>query len=240
MNENAQQKDAPDGFQPLVHPCRRAPTQLSQKGVSAMTDSHGAVPWIPLIQTGLWMTFALVLLVYLRRHVTEVLTAIAARLQSGAPLKVAGIIELGAPASLPTNKQGVATAEGSGGAETAPDIMTRLERREYPPGINDDLCLVHESKVLLAPTQGKPGLFRVRVHLDSCSEIGPPEDVVRVTYRLHDTFRRKVIATEARENDFELWLNVYGEIMVIGYVERREKESLWVSRYLDLPGRPTN
>jgi hypothetical protein len=60
-----------------------------------------------------------------------------------------------------------------------------------------------------------------------------------VTYRLYDDFKpRTVVATEAREREFELWLNVYGEFTIIAYAERENGEGLWLTRYLDLPGRP--
>jgi hypothetical protein len=55
---------------------------------------------------------------------------------------------------------------------------------------------------------------------------------------LHETFKQRVIATESQNNQFELWLNVWGEFTVIAYVERKDKEPLWLTRYLDLPGRP--
>jgi hypothetical protein len=35
-----------------------------------------------------------------------------------------------------------------------------------------------------------------------------------------------------------LWLNVYGEFPVLAYVERKAKPGVWLTRYLDLPGRP--
>ena len=56
----------------------------------------------------------------------------------------------------------------------------------------------------------------------------------------HDSFNDKVIATEARNKSFELWIDIYGEFNLVDYVERKNKPALWLTRYLDLPGRPTN
>nr|WP_191756950.1 pYEATS domain-containing protein [Komarekiella delphini-convector] len=44
-----------------------------------------------------------------------------------------------------------------------------------------------------------------------------------------------MIATESHQNQFELWLNIWGEFTVIAYVERKNQEALWLTRYLDLP-----
>ena len=61
----------------------------------------------------------------------------------------------------------------------------------------------------------------------------------RVTYRLYDDFKpRKVVATEAKAQEFELWLNVYGEFTIVAYAEMENGEGIWLARYLDLPGRP--
>ena len=61
-----------------------------------------------------------------------------------------------------------------------------------------------------------------------------PEELLRsctrVTYRLHDSFGEPVIATEARDKEFELWLSVYGEFTVIACVEREGQGPVWTSR----------
>ncbi|MEH2176846.1 hypothetical protein [Nostoc sp.] len=39
-------------------------------------------------------------------------------------------------------------------------------------------------------------------------------------------------------NQFELWLNIWGEFTAIAYIEQKNQEALWLTRYLDLPGCP--
>ncbi|MFO0943882.1 MAG: pYEATS domain-containing protein, partial [Pirellulales bacterium] len=69
------------------------------------------------------------------------------------------------------------------------------------------------------------GLYRVRVSLetDSTDQLST---VKRVTYRLHSTFPNRIIATEARDKNFELWLNVYGEFTIVAVLERECQPSV--------------
>ena len=199
-----------------------------------------AKDWIPLFQAGLWIGFYCALVALFHAPLKQVVEALSERIKAGSAIKVPGLLEMdSAPPSLPRSSQGVATSEKTV-RNVAFDVTTQLESKAYPVGINDALCLVHEAQVIRAPSGKEAGLYRVRVHLESADLVGVPDDVVRVTYRLHDTFHRKVIATESRDKNFELWLNIYGEFLLVGYVEREGKEPQWVTRYLDLPGRPTN
>jgi hypothetical protein len=93
------------------------------------------------------------------------------------------------------------------------------------------------AQIVRPPTGTIAGLFRVRVTVEADDE-KLLEKIDRVIYRLHPTFKNRIIATEARDKEFELWLNVYGEFTIVAKVERKGEDAVWLTRYLDLPGRP--
>ena len=66
----------------------------------------------------------------------------------------------------------------------------------------------------------------------------PLNEISRVTYRVWDDARLPIISTTSRRTNFELWLSLYGEFPVLAYIERNGKAGVWVTRYVDLPGRP--
>jgi len=148
---------------------------------------------------------------------------------------------------LPTIE--VNTAEGPGGSTLTSraehDLRARLEQRDYPACLSDEVYLLHAAQVIHEPHEDKsgrqPGWYSVRVWLEAETP-AQVEECARVFYRLHDTFgsSRRVIATEAKDRAFELQMTVYGEFAVIAYVERPGKSPLWLSRFVDLPGRPTD
>jgi hypothetical protein len=200
--------------------------------------------WIPLfqtiIQTGLPILFISFLVLLFWKKVQLVIDAVVQRIQAGAPLK-AGSFELGAiPESVRSGKASIATDEGTKGAGTSEDIKTKLLNRNYPVEITDELYLVHATQEARPYRGPRTGWWHVRAYIEAYEDETLLDEIVRVTYRLHDTFSEKVIATEARDKAFELWISIYGEFNLIAYVERKGKPALWLTRYLDLPGRPTN
>lgn len=144
----------------------------------------------------------------------------------------------GAPEEIRKGEQVGVTKEGLGGLADSNDVTAMLAAKEYPQGIVEDLYLLHEASVTVSRTSERRGLFRVRVWLEAYRP-SLLDDVERVSYRLYnDEFPRAVVATAARANGFELWLNVYGEFTVVACVQSRGKPAVWLTRYLDLPGRP--
>ena len=188
----------------------------------------------------LWFLFAVVMVLLFWRTLRDVLLALAARIQAGAELAV-GPVSIGPPpAGLGAKTENGATAEGVGGVTAPVDVEDLLLARQYPAQITDELYLVHVSQVIRPFTGAGTGLWRVRVFVEAYDDQSLLDGIQRVTYRLHDTFVKKVVATEAREKAFELWVNIYGEFNLVAYVEREGKPPLWLTRYIDLPGRPTN
>jgi len=196
--------------------------------------------WLTILPSLLWFVFAIAMVLLFWRTLRDVLLALATRIQAGAEL-VVGPVSIGPPpAGLGAKTDKGATAEGVGGLAPAGDVEERLRERRYPPEISDELYLLHVSQVMRPYTGAGTGLWRVRAFVEAYEDQSLLDEIERVTYRLHDTFVKKVVATEAREKAFELWINIYGEFNLIAYVERNGKPPLWLTRYIDLPGRPTN
>jgi len=196
--------------------------------------------WSPLFQTIIWVLFLIFIIFIFRRNFKILIEFILKRIEAGSPITVGpkGFSIGTPPRSLLSGKIGTATSEGVPGTPVPEDVEETLRNKNYPEGIQEDIYLIHQSEVIRQRTPENKGLYRVKVWIESESDASFLE-IKRVVYRLHDTFMSKVIATEAKNNEFELWLNVYGEFTIIAYVDRvGGKKPLWLTRYLDLPGRP--
>lgn len=133
----------------------------------------------------------------------------------------------------------VVTAEGTEGSATSESLEAALLRKDYPDNVREGIYLIHEAEILRERTTPASGRYRVRIWLESYSR----ETIHRVrtvTYRLWDDFPTKVISTSAPGRQFETWLNVYGEFNVVAYVEFDDGSGIWLTRYLNLPGRPVD
>jgi hypothetical protein len=193
--------------------------------------------WASLIQTGIWIVGLAALLILGRHRLRTLTDALVQRIIQGAPIEL-GPVNIGAaPAAMRNTKEMSATAEGVDGAELPTDVESVLLERHYPAGLAEDVYLLHSALIVRPRTPTSPAVYRVRAWMEADS---PKllDEIQRVTYRLHDTFPQKVIATTARAQDFELWMNVYGEFTLVAHVERKGKPALWLARYLELPGRP--
>jgi len=181
---------------------------------------------------------------------------------------VSASIEEHIPKAILDGSADVVTAEGTSGAETsegsvlASDVFRPVyagteeaaeeaveetaDDSAHPDGLPaphrpvpaacTDLYLTHEAW----PVSQGPGpkqWYAVRIALEAdCEEL--LDTCERVTYRLHDTFPKPVVATRARDKEFELWIRCWGEFTVRALVERRGAPPVPLTRYLDLPGRP--
>jgi YEATS family len=112
-----------------------------------------------------------------------------------------------------------------------------LSYQKYSTGIAEEVYLLHAAEIISPRTENRKGSYQVKVWLEAYADTDFNE-CEQVVYRLHESFNQKVIATEAKNNQFELWLNVWGEFTIIAYVKRKNEDPLWLTRYLDLPGRP--
>lgn len=195
--------------------------------------------WASLIQTAVWLTFVAILLWIARGRLSDLLQALVDRVLAGAEVNV-GFVRVGTPpASLPRTGTGTATSEGARGV-AAPELVARkLLAKAYPQGVTDAVYLVHAAQLTRPRTAAGTPLYRVRLWVEADKQ-ELLDDIVRITYRLHETFPegQRTVATEARDSSFELWLTIYGEFSVTALAETRSGDPVWLQRYLDLPGRP--
>ena len=194
--------------------------------------------FVPLYQTIAWMIFVLVLIVVLWRKIGLLFRVLLRRLEQGAKLEFWHLTLGEPPANLQSGNVGAATTEGEAGRKVSHDIETLLSSKQYPNGVVDNVFLIHASEVLTPRTKPNSGRYRVRVWVEAYKE-NLLDDIESVAYRLYDDFPQNIIVTSARDKSFELWLNVYGEFTIVSYIKRKNDASpLWLSRFLDLPGRP--
>jgi hypothetical protein len=194
--------------------------------------------FVPLYQTLIWIIFAGLLIVVFWGKLNQVLHGLVRRIEAGATLKI-GILDIGAPpSSLKNDKIGAATTEGKSGEAAPQDVETLLRTKAYPQCILETHYLVHAAEIVVPRTTPRSGRYRVRAWV----EASPPsliDEIKSVTYRLYDNFPNQVITTTACEKNFELWLTAYGEFTLVAYIQRKNNRApIWLSRYLDLPGRP--
>ncbi|WP_414512328.1 pYEATS domain-containing protein [Nostoc sp. PCC 9305] len=208
-----------------------------QEGVNLLGAS-----WVPFWQTIVWLVFWVFIIRYINKNfsaqISSLFNAFIARIQDGSPVKFGNFVELDAPLAIKNAQVRTATSEGVSGITIPEDINEKvLNYQKHSTGIDESVYLIHTSEVIVPKTLEKRGLYRVKVWLEAYSEVDF-NNCIRVTYRLHNSFKKQIIATESHNNQFELWLNIWGEFTVIAYVERKNQEALWLTRYLDLPGRP--
>lgn len=195
-------------------------------------------PYVPVFQTFLWVTLIGLTVILFYREYRSILNALKGRVETGSSLKVgtSGFEVGAAPESIQKGESRVATSEGA--QLSTPEALKEVFiHRRYPEGFTDEIFLVHGWEVLKPSSGRKDGNYRIRIWVESYDE-SLLDKINRVTYRLPGTFLERIITTKARNKNFELWLNCWGEFTIAAYLEREEKPALWLNRHLTLPGRP--
>ena len=224
-----------------------APFPVSQLGE---TFSHSSVTHffhmndllskelVPLYTALAWIIFWAALLIVARKHVSNAFDAITTRIRAGSSFSV-GPVSLGEPPKGFRDEPNASPAvSDTSNPEVIPAELTEdAINKEYRRLVDQQYFLVHAAEVIRERTSPKSGRYRVRVWLESYFD-QPLDEVVRVTYRVWDDARPPIISTTSKKKSFDLWLSMYGEFPVLAFVERRGKSGVWVTRYLDLPGRP--
>lgn len=185
-----------------------------------------------------WVVFWAVILFVFRRYVSLIVEAVVTRIQRGSSVTV-GPVSIGEPPKeiREAAAGGVAVSDPKSSTILPKDLSESQINEEYRKLIGQGYFLVHAAEVMRERTIPNSGLYRVRVWVESYSD-KPLDDIIRVTYRVWGDFKRPIISTASHETSFDLWMNIYGEFPVLAYIERRDKPSLIISRYIDLPGRP--
>jgi hypothetical protein len=185
-----------------------------------------------------WIIFWAVLLIVWRTRMSSAIEAVIKRIQTGSAVSV-GIVKLeGAPKEIREGPAGSVAVSDPSHPKAIPEGMSVASiDEEYKRLIDEQYFLLHAAEVVRERTSPRSGLYRVRVWVESYHD-KPLNDITKVTYRVWGDAKPPIISTTYQEKDFELWMSMYGEFPVLAYIERKGKPGVWVTRYLDLPGRP--
>ena len=202
---------------------------MEKESLVALSTLGQTLAWIGLILWGVR---------HFKQHVHDLFEAVNKRIQSGAKIVTPVISLEDAPQSLNVGTTASATAEGAFGTKVPENIEMILKNKTFPDTIIESPYLVHASTVVRERTEAQFGLYKVRIWVEAYDK-SELQAICSVSYRLYnDDFPEPVVTTTALASNFELWLNVYGEFTIIAYAELKNGDGVWLTRYLDLPGRP--
>jgi hypothetical protein len=183
-----------------------------------------------------WQLIALGTLLHLRNELKFLANAIIFRINHGSEI----VTPFGTLKSIPPDlsKKNLDTVgEDPDKANTPPAVEELLQQKNYPPTITNQVYLIHATKIVRQRTPSRTGLYQVRVWIEAENSTSLSQ-IKRVSYRLHDEFPKQVVSNTVRADNFELWLTAYGEFNLVAYVEFKDGSGQWLTRFLDLPGRP--
>lgn len=210
---------------------------------------------ISLVKDGRWTILLAILLYVGRDRVSEAVAVVIDKVKQGWKISVAGFaleppptlssetsdIVLPKRAAPLTDEVGSDALEVVSPAEA--DILEKMKTKTYPYPVSEEIYLMHAAKVVRPRKRQQNGWYQVGVWVEFEKPM-EAEEAIRVTYRLHDSFKSivpdGVVSTRDRSGTqkFIMWMTVYGEFTVVACVERRGKDPLYLYRYLDLPDRP--
>jgi hypothetical protein len=120
-------------------------------------------------------------------------------------------------------------------------LIKKLLAQDYTSVTTGDYpYLMHEGK--RTPKGKFP--YAARVYLEfwtANGKIFQKDAVQKVFYRVDNTFPKQwwVMTSDDVDTDFQLVVRIQGEFTVVAVVKLKTGEYIWLTRYLDLPGRPT-
>jgi hypothetical protein len=120
-------------------------------------------------------------------------------------------------------------------------LIDRLVRKDFERvKIGDYPYLLHEA----SRTPKARYKYATRVYLEfwTDNEERPQQDAVeKVYYRVDDSFPKKwwVMSGEDARRGFQLVIRINGEFTIVAVVKYKNGDTVWLTRYLELPGRPT-
>lgn len=193
--------------------------------------------FIAILPGLLWFFLTVVAIGAFHRQLRTLILAISARIEAGAPIEIIGM-KFGAPLQLGLEPARAATSEGLEGSPITAVGAIALRQGNLPEGITHRYTLVHEARPLPRSRNSNRNLWRVRVALEGYPNSDSIGAIDSVTYRLDDTFPNPVISTKARGEGFEAWMNLYGEINIVAFVQPTHGNGFWLTRLINLPGRP--
>jgi hypothetical protein len=120
-------------------------------------------------------------------------------------------------------------------------LIDRLVRKDFSGvKVGDYPYLMHEG------TRTPKGRYKfaARIYIEFWTdnlEKRQKDSVDKVYYRVDDTFPKQwwVMSGEDAERGFQLVVRINGEFTVVAVVKFKNGDEVWLTRYLNLPGRPT-
>ncbi len=193
--------------------------QLQHHLVEFAKDSTGPLKdWIPVIEKIIWPVALLIILFAFRRHVLTVLSYIEQRVRAGDPFEIAGV-KIGVKMSASTRPE---------------ELKAEGKDPRVPPELPNTIYMSHRS--VRDPSLDRRGnaYYRVTIFLDAdTTEL--LDQVERVMYHLHPTFKNPDRESTDRDSRFELRTIAWGEFnMTADIYFKGKKEPLTVERYINL------
>ena len=176
--------------------------------------------WIPLLQSLVWPLFLLGLAIWFRAGVKTVLISIAERIHSGASFEAGPSgIKIGAVQSPPSTVKTLVATEDTRTIEDLPHAI----------------YMTHHAVRDARLDRGGLQYYRLRIALDA-DEPNLLNDVEKVIYHLHPTFKNPDRTATERRSNFGIVTAAWGDFNMTAEVFfRGGKPTLVVERYIDLP-----
>lgn len=176
--------------------------------------------WIPLLQSLVWPVVLVGFAIWFRDAVKQVLNAISERIKSGAPFEAGPSgIKIGAVQAPPSTAKSLAAVEDTRVVDDLPH----------------EIYMTHQAVRDSSLDRGGQQYYRLRIAVEA-DEPEVIEDVEKVVYHLHPTFRDPDRTSTDRQSGFEIGTAAWGEFnMTAEIFFRGGKPKLVVERYINLP-----
>lgn len=175
--------------------------------------SGGLTDWIPFFQSLLWPIVLVAFVFLFRRSISDLLKHLSERVRDGAPLEVAGV--------------------KIGGGERPRELVEKGENPAAPAELPNTIYMTHRAVRDTGLDRGSERYFRLIISLDADT----PElldQVERVRYHLHPTFRNPVREVSDRGLNFQITTTAWGEFNMKAEVYLKNKSAaLEIERYIN-------
>jgi YEATS family len=174
--------------------------------------------WIPFLQSIVWPLFVLILLFRFRKYFEEILSAIGERIKQGDDFEASGHgIKLKAPKVGRKTEGGITKQHFLKPQTTISSGPTsqKVEGPELEVGeIVEGFYLVHSAKRDKSLDKDDKEYYRLKISLDADEE-KDLDQIKKVVYHLHPTFRNPVRETMDRDSNFEITTIAWGQFLLV-------------------------